>query len=162
MQIRQLQVAHDSIQDRLLIRIATQANEEFRVWLTRRFLGKLWPVLADKVLAPPPAIPTDKVTEPPSFSEPFRDDEVTYPLGIAPLLSNEIKFDVLSDGSCSLLFREGRERSFRLNLTAELLHALCAMLRAGAAQAEWQLALDYAPAAEPAAAAPPPSSTRLH
>jgi tRNA 5-methylaminomethyl-2-thiouridine biosynthesis bifunctional protein len=43
MQIRQLQVACDHLQDRLLLRVATQADEEYRIWLTRRFLRDLWP-----------------------------------------------------------------------------------------------------------------------
>lgn len=166
MQIRQLQVAHDSIQDRLLIRVATQANEEYRVWLTRRFLAKLWPVLAGKLLAAPAAAPAGNAGEQPSFSEPFRDDEATYPLGATPLLSSEIKFDVMADGSFTLLFREGRERSFQLNLNADLLQALCAMLRAGAAQAEWQLVLDYTAEARPDEPASTPtancSPSRLH
>ena len=46
MQITQLQVANDSVQDRLILRIATQANEEIRVFITRRFLRELWPHLA--------------------------------------------------------------------------------------------------------------------
>ena len=46
MQIRQLQVACDHLQDRLLLRVATQADEEVRIWLTRRFLRDLWPHLA--------------------------------------------------------------------------------------------------------------------
>jgi hypothetical protein len=162
MQIRQLQVAHDSIQDRLLIRVATQANEEYRVWLTRRFLTKLWPILAGKLVAAPITAPSDSAAEQPSFSEPFRDDEATYPLGATPLLSSEIKFDAMSDGSFTLLFREGRERTFQLHLNADLLQALCAMLRAGAAQAEWQLPLDYTAEAKPVEPTSPPTSTRLH
>ncbi len=41
MQIRQIQVARDALQDRLTLRISSQADEEFRVWLTRRFLREL-------------------------------------------------------------------------------------------------------------------------
>lgn len=150
------------MQDRLLIRIATQANEEYRVWMTRRFLDQLWPVLAGKLAATPVPPTAAAAGGQPSFSEAFHDDKATYPLGATPLLSSEIKFDALSDGSFALLFREGRERSFRLNLNAELLQALCAMLRAGAAQAEWQLALDYATGSQAAEPAPPPTSSRLH
>lgn len=46
MSVRQIQVANDSVQDRLILRIGTSANEEIRVYFTRRFLRDLWPHLA--------------------------------------------------------------------------------------------------------------------
>ena len=45
MQIRQIQVAGDALQDRLVLRIGTGADEEIRVFFTRRFLRELWPHL---------------------------------------------------------------------------------------------------------------------
>jgi hypothetical protein len=148
MQVRQLQIAHDALQDRLVLRVATQADEEFRVWLTRRFLSELWPHLA-KLLGhahsnAPLAADVDAIPTPPSFEQAFQDDKATYPLGSNPLLTSEIKVDTLADGSLHLTFREGRERSFELGLTPDLLQALCSMLRAAAEQAHWGLDLDYA------------------
>lgn len=164
MQIRQLQVACDHLQDRLLLRVATQADEEYRIWLTRRFLRDLWPHLA-KLLGQQ-SVPMAVTAEAPpaeaaSFEQAFRDDNATYPLGAMPLLTSEVKVDSLSDGSFNLTFREGRERSFLLALTPDLLQMLCAMLRAGAEQAQWNLALDYA---APEATAPMPGDrpSRLH
>jgi hypothetical protein len=149
MQIRQLQVACDQQQDRLLLRISTQDNEEYRIWLTRRFLRDLWPHLsrlAGKQTAATPLvddIPPDEVV---NFEESFSEESATYPLGSKPLLSSEVKVDTLSDGTFNLTFREARERSFQLALNIDMLHTLCAMLRAGADYAQWNLALDDAPA----------------
>jgi len=164
MQIRQLQVACDHLQDRLLLRVATQADEEVRIWLTRRFLRDLWPHLAGLLGQQPAPLPVVADAAPagaPSFEQAFRDDKATYPLGATPLLTSEIKFDTLSDGSFNLTFREGRERSFLLPLTPDLLQMLCAMLRAGAEQAQWNLSLDYA---APATVTPSPGKppSRLH
>jgi len=161
--IRQLQVVHDPLQDRLLLRVATPADEEYRAWLTRRFLHELWPALMK--LVPPPAAQTAPAPAPTggatSFEQPFRDDNANYPLGTTPLLVNEIKLDRLVDGNLQLLFREGRERHFQIVLTPDLLHVFCAMLRSAAGKADWQLALDYGtPAVKAAPTAPPPS--RLH
>jgi hypothetical protein len=165
MQIRQLQIANDHLQDRLVLRVATQADEEYRIWLTRRFLRELWPHLAallGKLTTPAPAMAEMEVAEQASFEQPFSDDNATYPLGSSPLLTSEIKFDPLSDGNYSLTFREGRERSFQLGLTPDLLQALCAMLRAGAEQAQWNLALDYAAAPEPDSVPNTSRPSRLH
>lgn len=164
MQIRQLQIANDHLQDRLILRVATQADEEYRIWLTRRFLREIWPHLAGMLgqqTAPQPIAAEMPSNEATSFEQPFRDDSATYPLGTTPLLTNEIKVNSLSDGTFNLIFREGRERSFQLGLTVDLLQALCAMLRAGAEHAQWDLGLDYTPAA-PSASPQTGRSSRLH
>ena len=45
MSIHQLQIAFDAVQDRLVLRVATTANEEIRAHLTRRFVREIWPHL---------------------------------------------------------------------------------------------------------------------
>lgn len=153
MQIRQIQVASDAVQDRLTLRVATQANEEFRVWITRRYLRELWPHLVTMLsghLAARPQAPAEKpaATAPSSsFEQPFKEDNPLFPLGAMPLLASEATLTAAGDGVARLIFREGRERSFTLNLNGELMQALCAMLRKSADQAGWALALDYAPTA---------------
>ena len=156
MQLRQIQVAHDAMQDRLVLRVSTQANEEFRVYLTRRFLRKLWPRLSN--LITPPSIAqamestadSTSAPEAPSFDEVFHDADACFPLGLTPLLASECQLTKHDDGAIHLTFREGRERSFNLALDAELLQALCAMLRAAVVSAQWDLSLAYgaAPATE--------------
>ncbi|MDP2881904.1 MAG: hypothetical protein Q8N89_10010 [Azonexus sp.] len=163
MQIRQLQVACDQVQDRLLLRISTQDDEEYRIWLTRRFLRELWPHLArltGKEAAAMPVVSEIPVGEAVDFEQPFSDENATYPLGSTPLLSSELKVDTLSDGTFNLTFREGRERSFQVAMNVELLQTLCAMLRAGAEHAQWSLPLDDAPV--PTSATPAIDISRLH
>ena len=151
MQIRQIQVANDSLQDRLVLRIATQANEEIRVFFTRRFLRELWPhlisMLLDHLAAQPVLssdIPeADAPEETASFEKPFSNDDPLYPLGSMPLLASEATLEAAGPGLARLILREARERSFNMNLNAELLQALCAMLRAASEQAGWELGLDY-------------------
>lgn len=177
MQIRQIQVARDALQDRLTLRISSQADEEYRVWLTRRFLRELWPHLTALLsghLAPRPQAATEANTRPEatepqaSFDKPFQEDKASYPLGMTPLLASEVKLSPVSDGIVQITFREGRERSFNLSLNAEMLQALCAMLRNTAKQSAWDLALDYdkAPTSTASVEAPAPipvkSGTLLH
>jgi hypothetical protein len=164
MQIRQLQVACDQLQDRLLLRISTQEDEEYRIWLTRRFLRELWPHLsrlAGKQAAGMPIVGEIPADEAGNFEQSFSEDNATFPLGSTPLLSSELKVDTLSDGTFNLIFREGRERSFQLAVNPDLLQTLCAMLRAGAEHAQWNLALDDTPATANTAPRPDHHS-RLH
>lgn len=162
MSVRQIQVANDSIQDRLVLRIGTTANEEIRVFFTRRFLREIWPhmtgMLAGHLASTPVAGPTEN-SEPASFDQPFQDANPTYPLGANPLLATEATFEATGDGSARLSLREGRERSFNLSLNAELLQALCAMLRAASEQSAWDLALDYG---QPVAISGKPGKSLLH
>ncbi|MDD2743308.1 MAG: hypothetical protein PHV02_13630 [Rhodocyclaceae bacterium] len=149
MQISQLQVANDSIQDRLVLRIATQSNEEIRVYITRRFLRELWPYLATMLsghLASQPSFPNAGHAgseNPTTFDQPFREKNPIFPLGSNPLLASEATLESAGEGQARLILREGRERNCNLNLNAELLQALCAMLRAASEQANWNIALDY-------------------
>lgn len=158
MQIRQLQVANDQIEDRLILRVATAADEEFRVWVTRRLLHNVWPHLAGLLRFDLP----HAAGEAPSFDKPFRDDKATYPLGAKPLLASELSFDPLPDDMLRLTFREGRERSFQLNLTPDMLQALCSMLRACSEKAHWGLALDYTSAPSSPQSPPTAPPSRLH
>ena len=153
MQIRQIQVMSDNVQDRLVLRIATQASEEIRVFITRRFLRELWPhlvgMLLDHFNASPefpqasPSAAKAPTEEGATFEKPYSNDNPTFPLGSQPLLASEATVEAAGSGTVRLLLREARERSFNLNLNAELLQALCSMLRASAAQAHWDLSLEY-------------------
>lgn len=151
MPIRQLQVATEAIQDRLVLRLGTSANEEIRIYITRRFLRELWPHLTGMLhghLAAPQGLPRQPGLpvasgEDTSFDQPFVEDNPTYPLGATPLLASEAVVEATGEGQARLILREGRERSFNLHLSADLLHALCAMLRTANEQARWDLALAY-------------------
>ena len=186
MSVRQIQVANDSVQDRLILRIGTSANEEIRVFFTRRFLRDIWPHLAGMLtghLAASSFVPEEpnsefgsesdsesgsesaseaaeqSGTQSTRFDQAFQNDNPTYPLGAKPLLATEAILEASGEGSASLTLREGRERSFKLSLNDELLQALCAMLRAANEHAGWDLSLDYTP---PASIARLPVNSLLH
>lgn len=165
MQISQIQASADAIQDRLLLRIATSTREEIRVFVTRRFLKEMWPhlvaMLFDHLGGNAPTAGAGN-GEPGSFSEPYRNDNPTLPLGATPLLPGEAKLEAAGPGQCKLTFREPKERSFTLALNADLLQALCAMLRAAAEQAQWDLDLAYGTPTPVAAEVATPGKKLLH
>lgn len=170
MQIQQLQVAADPVQDRLLLRISTPSQEEVRVFVTRRFLRELWPHLIGMLFGHLGARPIQlEIREMPatagSFDAPFENPEASFPLGGTPLLAAEAKLEAAGEGLCRLSLREFKERSFTMTLNADLLQALCSMLRATCEQSKWDLELDYgppAPAKPRAAARAPTGKTHLH
>ena len=100
--------------------------------------------------------------QPPTFEKPFRDDNPSYPLGSTPLLTSEATLEAAGDGLARLVLREGRERSFNFNLNADLLQALCAMLRAASEQAQWEIKLDYDKARIVSTTSSAPGKALLH
>lgn len=168
MQISQLQVATDNVQDRLLLRVATPDNEEYRIFFTRRFLRELWPhftaMLTGHLRLRPAMTPEADAAEdsPNTFEQQFREDNPSYPLGSKPLLASEATLEPAGDGLARLILREGRERSFELSLSAEMLQALSAMLRAASEQAQWEIALEYQGAAGPMIINRAPGTPLLH
>ena len=58
MKLHQLKVDYDAEQDRLLMLIATSEGVELRMWLTRRFVKLLWPLLVKLAEEASPRIST--------------------------------------------------------------------------------------------------------
>lgn len=146
MQLRQLQITNDGIQDRLILRVGTQANEEFRAYITRRFLREIWPHLSAMLAghlanSQAPALDT-VIAETTDYDRPFHDEGVSFPLGSSPLLISEATLEPCGEGSARLTLREGRERSINLDFNNELLQVFCTMLRAANQHAEWGLELN--------------------
>lgn len=130
----------------MVLRIGTSANEEIRIFITRRFLREIWPHLTAALAgqpAPMPQIITAEDNTAASFEQAFSEDNPTYPLGANPLLATEAAIVTNEENLLQLTLREGRERSFSLKLNDELLHALCVMLRAANENAGWDLTLEY-------------------
>jgi hypothetical protein len=46
MQIHQLSVSYQAEQDRLLLRVSSTNGQEMRLWLTRRLMLGLWPLIS--------------------------------------------------------------------------------------------------------------------
>ncbi len=170
MQIAQLQVAFDPRADRLIMRIASQAQQEFRIALTRRLIKALWPHLQRMLeghlaAASPEASPASANTAPASttpaadpaqpaqqneaaaegagtYNEPFDDSNLTHPLGTEPVLAMESRLQPRKGAICRVMLGEMRARQVTFDCDRELMLALCAMIRATVDKADWNLDLD--------------------
>src|SRR5574339_1204598 len=101
MKLHQLKVDYDAEQDRLLMLIATSEQMELRMWLTRRYVKLLWPLLVKLAEEASPRIRTQanpearkallgiehqQAVQKADFSKPYDAGEAARPLGDAPLL----------------------------------------------------------------------------
>ena len=166
MTIHQLQVAFDAVEDRLLFRLTTTAQEEFRIFLTRRFVRALWPMLVkaieSKIAVKAPAAEArrevlafehEKAVRETDFKTPFREPAAEaprqFPLGAAPYLA--VKGNVrLEGGAFKLALNPAEGQGIEIGLDDRLMHSLCRLIEQAACSAEWDLPY-FAP---PAPAAP--------
>jgi hypothetical protein len=143
--VRQMQVSYEPIEDRLLLRVAMNNQDEFRIFLTRRLLRAFWPHLLKILQRPTAPLAEGGVAELPTgenFATPFNEHDANYPLGLAPLLVAEANFDVEDNGVWRLTFRERRGRGIALHFTPNLLETLRAMIAGLLPTTDW----DFVPA----------------
>ena len=127
MKIHQLSVNYLAEQDRIFVRINTSASEELRLWLTRRLMMGLWPLLSKlltqhllkleaagssleaadeglkKMLAD---FRKEQFLQEADFETPYDEDQAVLPLGTDPVLVTDVDATPLPDGRLRLSFNE--------------------------------------------------------
>lgn len=161
MNIHQVSVTYLPEHDRFLARISSREGEELRLWLTRRLLLPLMPVLT-KTAAEQLTRQTAKIdpTAPPEaqrqrmvenfkkealahagdFKTPYQAKDATLPLGKEPLLVTEIKMSLLASGKLQLDLIEklpGQGRNVQVAMNAQLTQGLLHLLNQGLKKSLW-------------------------
>ncbi len=167
MDIYQLQVSYLEHEDRILLRMNTRSNEEFRLWLTRRMVQSVFPHLTDITTrlntqdsamashdgANPAALAAFKKQESlatADFQTPYRASVTSTPLGHAPLLVSKIHLTEVHGPSLRMGFEEqshsrAQGRAFDVTLNASVMHSLLHLLEAAMQQSNWGLSLPAKP-----------------
>ena len=169
MDIRQLSVRYNVDHDRILVRVNTSAGDEVQMWLTRRLVLGLWPLL-NRVVIDHLAIPADAKTDGfvdlaamgagtrkmladlrqqegvqcADFVRPYRNDATSRPLGDTPLLVTEVNLTPKGGGLMLMNFKElltepASSRGFQLELPADLVFGIIQLLSHALEQAHWQV-----------------------
>lgn len=153
-QISQVQISFNAAEDRLLMRLATDSSEEFRCWLTRRFVKALRPHLA-KSLAEQPRIRTQANPEArrellkfeqqqavgaSDFKTPYQAADRSLPLGETPMLLTRFQIRPQANGAITLAIGQEQGPGIDLALNSQLLHSIAALMDAAISKAAWDLA----------------------
>ena len=173
MNIHQLSVTYLAEQDRILMRVNTTASEEMRLWLTRRLMLGLWPLLSRlltehllKLEAAGSSLETadeelrrmlaefrkDEFLRNADFETPYQDNHA-LPLGEEPLLVTDVDASPLPGGQLRLNFNEqpsgsGTPRSFQMEMEPRLMQGLMHLLEQALAQSHWREAFAAPPSGE--------------
>lgn len=156
--VNQLHISFVPAHDRLLLRVATANRREVRLWMTRRFVKVLWPVLM-KALQTDPALAGhadpqartevlsfqhEQALQEAKFTTEYQTAPDTRPLTETPLLLNRASCEALDAAHTRLELVTAKERSFQLTLDRKTVHSLCKLIADCAANAEWDLDLPLA------------------
>lgn len=153
-QLEQFSVSYDATQDRLLLRVRSSDDAEFRFWITRRYLALLWPMLMKMAVDFSGRKATDPLTRntlaelahgeavnKADFGSVYREGSV-YPLGEEPVLLGRITIKPLQGNTQTLTLLPQDGQGINLDLDEKLVHVLARLLQQAAAAAEWGLSLD--------------------
>ncbi|MBC7602988.1 MAG: hypothetical protein H7255_10060 [Ramlibacter sp.] len=178
MRIHQLSVTYLAEQDRIFTRVNTDASEEMRLWLTRRLMLGLWPLLSKlltkHLLKLEPAGTTieaadedlkrmladfrkDEFLKQADFETPYQENQQQLPLGEEPLLVTDVDAAPLPNGRLRLTFNErlpgGTEaRCFQMEMEPQLMQGMMHLLEQALARSQWRDSFGTPLAVEDAAA----------
>ena len=159
MAIHQIQIRHDETEDRLLLRLSTTDNCEFRFWLTRRFTKRLWGMLV-QMLEWDRAVKQQVVPETrravleiqhegysqqanyaKQFEEPAQETPRRMPLGEAPVLLAKANGKKRDNGVQMLGLLPLQGQGIDITLDTRLLHIFTRLLREQVAKTDWDVNL---------------------
>ncbi len=155
MRLHQLRLDYSVEQDRLLLRISTDDGKEVLLWLTRRCVKMLWPLLVDMAQSSPKialqgsaearaallGFEHEQVLRGADFSRPYEEADRERPLGADPLVVIRIESGKDAEGNHVLVLVPISGQ--RVNVTPDdaLLHSFCRLLQKGVAETGWDLTL---------------------
>ena len=144
--LHQINVQYSNLEDRILLRTSTENNDEYLIWLTRRFTNLLIDLLDKEIEKRGGTIPlaskkeTKKLFTDGSFEKPYAEEKSkNHPLGENGILAFGIKTGTDQDNNLSLEIQSetGKGITFKLNDT--LIYMFYSLLMQGIERAEWQI-----------------------
>ena len=157
--IHQIQVVFAPEEDRLQLRVNTQGGTEFRFWLTRRFVKRLWPYLhhamgsetRHKTTAPlDPAARAamldfmhEQAIAETDFATQFLDTPCATPLGPLPVLVTRARIEPRDQGGHLVSFHPQGSYGIEVAMDPKLLHSFCKLLTDAVDKADWDLSLPF-------------------
>jgi hypothetical protein len=167
MKLHQIKIEFDPEQDRLRVRVSTVTGQEALLWLTRRCVLKLWPLLVGGAESSPqvatraadPEVKKallefqhEKAISQAQFGKQYEEVQRTRPLGDAPLLVAKLQRRSAPEGRVILGLLPNEGQGIFLTLDEPLLHGFMKLLQEAVQRAEWGFKLDLPWGTEPAAA----------
>ena len=171
-QLHQMQITYAPVEDRLLFRVNTKQRQEFRFWMTRRYVALLWktilghlraaksggkaatpgsPAVADSTPEPLKDVLLAKEHEEQVAKSDFKTEyqESSYlPLGEQPVLLFGIGMKTGPEGASILCMHPPKGEGIEISLNDQITHSLCRLIADATKKAEWKLDLEFSQASQ--------------
>ncbi|OGA14859.1 MAG: hypothetical protein A3I63_08300 [Betaproteobacteria bacterium RIFCSPLOWO2_02_FULL_66_14] len=156
MRLHQIKIDYMPEEDRLLMQLSTSDGQEVHLWLTRRFVKLLWPLMVKLAEEASPRIRTQSDPEArkallsmeheeamarADFSKPYDDSERAMPLGMTPLLLARIRTAHDANGQPIVALHPAEGQGVTLTLDSVLVHSVCRLLQAAVVKSDWDMEL---------------------
>lgn len=161
-QLKQMQIVFVPVEDRLMFRVNTSNRQEFRFWMTRRYVEILWKAIIDmlkkrQVAEKPPeevekeaplqgailSAEHEKAVEKADFKTEYQESSY-LPLGETPVLLAKVAMKIQANQPVPLLCMHPENgEGIEVALNDQILHSMCRLLSDCARQAKWELKLDF-------------------
>jgi len=156
MRLHQLKLDFNPEQDRLLLRVSTDNQLEVRLWLTRRALRLMWPLLVQMVRSAPEValqsspqardalvgMQHEQALSRANFAKPYEEVPREMPLGAEPILVARIQSKKDANGNHILGLLPQQGQGINLTLDNTLLHSFCKLLQNAVAKSDWNIVLE--------------------
>jgi hypothetical protein len=156
MRLHQLKLDFDPEHDRMLLRVSTDNQLEMRLWLTRRALRLMWPLLVQMTRSAPEValqsspeardavigMQHEQALNRANFAKSFEEVPREMPLGAEPILVARIQSNKDDDGNQVLGLLPQQGQGIHLTLDNTLLHSFCRLVQNAAAKSDWDLVLE--------------------
>ena len=154
--ISQIQIKFVATEDRLMLRVSSSDQHEFRFWLTARLVKLLYPALYD-ALSKSPAVAVqaspigkkevvafehEKAVARTDFKTNFKETDQSFPLGETPILVTKCQLRPQAGGNTVLALAPENGQGIDINLNNDLLHSITKLLADAATSAGWTLDKD--------------------
>jgi hypothetical protein len=155
--LHQIKIEFDAEQDRLRMRVSTVTGQEALLWLTRRCVLRLWPLLVGGAEASPQVVTRaadpevkkallefqhEKAISQAQFGKQYEEVPRTRPLGDEPLLIAKLQRRTDQAGRVILGLLPNEGQGIFLTLDEQLLHGFIKLLQQAVQRAEWGFKLD--------------------
>jgi hypothetical protein len=155
--LHQIKIEFDAEQDRLRMRVSTVTGQEALLWLTRRCVLRLWPLLVGGAEASPQVVTRaadpevkkallefqhEKAISQAQFGKQYEEVPRTRPLGDEPLLIAKLQRRTDQAGRVILGLLPNDGQGIFLTLDEQLLHGFIKLMQQAVERADWGFKLD--------------------
>lgn len=144
--LHQINVQYSNKEDRILLRTSTENNDEYLIWLTRRFTKLLLDILDREIekRGGTTSLGTKKETKKlfndGAFEKPYAEEaSKNHPLGENGVLAFGIKAGADNNGNLVLELQSETKQGITFNLNDTLIYMFYSLLMQGIERSEWQI-----------------------